>query len=78
MVVLVVPRVLFDAWTGDDFINLLSKVKEKQALANAFTKACKEWNFDGLVLEVWTQLAGRIKYEMLQNLIQQIGNKFTN
>lgn len=72
--VLVVPRVLFDGWIGQDFVSLLSKTSETKALADTFIKACKTWHFQGLVLEVWSQLAGRVKNNTLQNLVQQIGN----
>ncbi|KAI7815376.1 chitinase-domain containing protein [Rhyzopertha dominica] len=69
----IVPRILFDGWSGQDFVSLLSKSSGKTALAETFVDTCKDWRFDGLVVEIWSQLTGRVKNDMLVDLIRQIG-----
>lgn len=71
--ILVVPRMLFDGWSGQDFASLLSKDKEKRAISRTFFNVCKKYGFDGLVLEVWLQLAGKIQHDTLIDVVKQIG-----
>lgn len=56
-------------------MSLLGKDAEKDALVRAFVNTCKEWKFDGLVIEIWSQLAGRVKYSTLVDMIKQVGMK---
>ncbi|XP_017782711.1 PREDICTED: chitinase domain-containing protein 1 [Nicrophorus vespilloides] len=68
-----VPRVLFEGWTGQEFISLLTREAEIAALANTLNYACKKYKLDGFVLEIWSQLAGRVKHDLVVNMINLIG-----
>ena len=71
---LVVPRVLFEGWSPNDFAQLLNGPKEEKiALAKTFRKLCKQWKFDGLVLEILSQIPGGAKSEMIINLLKFLG-----
>lgn len=74
----IVPRVLFDNWSGNEFVTLLSNNNEIEALAKTLVKAAQKWNFDGFVVEVWSVLAGRVKNNLLVNLMKTIGGILTH
>jgi len=52
---------------------LLSDANERTKMNNVLIKTCKENGFDGLILEVWSQLAGRIDEQILYTLVLQMG-----
>ncbi|ALC38211.1 CG8460 [Drosophila busckii] len=66
------PRVIFDHFTDRDIKLLLSEVNERTQLNEVLIKTCKEHGFDGLVLEVWSQIAGRIDDKILYSLVLQM------
>ncbi|KAH8289912.1 hypothetical protein KR018_002779 [Drosophila ironensis] len=68
----VFPRFIFEHFTDRDIKLLLSDAKERSRVNEALIKVCKDNRFDGLVLEVWSQLAGRIDDNILYNLILQM------
>ncbi|KAH8377869.1 hypothetical protein KR093_007623, partial [Drosophila rubida] len=68
----VFPRIIFDHFTDRDIKLLLSDAKERSRLNEVLIKTCKEHSFDGLVLEVWSQLAGRIDDQILFTLVLQM------
>lgn len=70
---IVVPRVLFDGWSGNDYSKLLASKGEMAALTDAFVKAAKKFNFDGYVLEVWSQISSAIQFDPLIDLVRNIG-----
>jgi len=60
----IVPRILFDKWTGQHFMTLFQQ-KEKQAeLVKLLVKTGTENKFDGLTVEVWSQLGGNARSEI--------------
>lgn len=71
----ILPRVLFDDWTNEDYFNLFTSIEEKEAIAKAFITACRTYKFDGLVVEVWSQLIGRLDQSFLIDLIKTVGDK---
>lgn len=71
--ILVVPRILFEGWGREGFQTLLGSNEEINALAKTIVKACKNWNFDGAVLEIWSQIAKRVENDMLLLLVEIIG-----
>jgi len=71
---LVVPRVLFDKWTSEDYIRLFSDTKRADAISRLLMSVIKENHFDGIVLELWSQLGGQAKPQ-LTNVIRTIGKK---
>ncbi|XP_034101481.1 chitinase domain-containing protein 1 [Drosophila albomicans] len=68
----VFPRIIFDHFTDRDIKLLLSDAKERTKLNDLLIKTCKQHGFDGLVLEVWSQLAGRIDDQILFTLVLQM------
>ncbi|CAH1108406.1 unnamed protein product [Psylliodes chrysocephalus] len=68
----IVPRVLFEGWTGQDYTYLLSNKEEMQALIKSFIQTAKKYNFNGYVFEVWTQLVQVLKFDVLVNFIKEL------
>ncbi|XP_062949578.1 chitinase domain-containing protein 1 isoform X2 [Cynocephalus volans] len=52
----VVPRLLFEDWTYDDFRNVLDSEDEIEELSKTVVQVAKNHHFDGFVVEVWSQL----------------------
>lgn len=70
----VVPRFLFEGWSPQDFSQLLSGPREERvALVNTIKKICKQWKFDGIVMEILTQISGRVNYEIAVDLLKFLG-----
>jgi len=68
----VIPRVLFDGWSGNDFHTLFVGKETVYSLINFIVAFLEEHNFDGFVLEVWSQFADHFKDD-LTNLVREIG-----
>ena len=58
-------RVLFDKWSGQDYINLFREPGRAEDLARTIVKAITKYGFDGIVLEVWSQLGGQAKPQLI-------------
>jgi len=71
---LVVPRVLFDKWTSDDYVRLFSDSKRADDIARSIIDVINKYSFDGVVLEVWSQLGGQAKPQLTE-VIKKIGKK---
>lgn len=59
-----VPRVLFDGWSVNDFHIIFSSEPALDALVDTLLSYSKENHFDGLVLEVWSQYTGDTKQNL--------------
>jgi len=68
----IVPRVLFDEWTSDDFYALFTSGTEPKELTKTLVTSLKAYKFDGVTLEVWSQLGGQAK-KALQMLVKLLG-----
>ncbi|XP_072944827.1 chitinase domain-containing protein 1 [Epargyreus clarus] len=70
----IVPRLLFDNWQQSDlkaFFSEATSHSEQKALIDEVKKTCKQWKFDGIVLEMLSQIG---KYtEKSVKFIQQFG-----
>ncbi|EDW52089.1 chitinase domain-containing protein 1 [Drosophila sechellia] len=71
----VFPRFIFDHFTDRDIKLLLSDAQERKKVNDVLIKCCKDNGFDGLVLEVWSQLAGRIDDKILYTLVLQMAKE---
>ncbi|XP_045477613.1 chitinase domain-containing protein 1 [Harmonia axyridis] len=71
----ILPRILFEGWSGQDFINLMTKEEESEKLIKMLVESCKKWHFDGYVLELWSSLANKIQYDLIIDFIKNIGDK---
>lgn len=72
------PRIIFDKFTEDDYSKLLTYDSERLAVANLLIQTCKHHSFDGIVLEVWSQLGGRVDDQILLRLVEDIGKIMNN
>ncbi|XP_007947480.1 chitinase domain-containing protein 1 [Orycteropus afer afer] len=52
----VVPRLLFEDWTYNDFRSVLDSEDEIEELSRTLVQTAKSQHFDGFVVEVWSQL----------------------
>lgn len=71
----VLPRILFDGWTAEDYETLFGSPEEMRALAKALLTFYKNHKFDGIVIEVWSQLGGQAK-RPLSDCIKSICRTF--
>merc|ERR1719354_1485438 len=56
----VVPRVLFDGWSEKDFKLMMQSEDEIEDMVNVIVGKLEEYELDGIVLEMWSQLP--VKY----------------
>ncbi|GLV39421.1 uncharacterized protein CBL_13300 [Carabus blaptoides fortunei] len=73
----IVPRVLFDDWSNKDYFNLFTSIEEKEAIAKVFINTCRTWKLDGIIIEVWSQLIGRLDQSFLVDLVKTMGDKMS-
>nr|XP_015107487.1 chitinase domain-containing protein 1 isoform X1 [Vicugna pacos] len=52
----IVPRLLFEDWTPEDFRDTLDSEDEIEELGRSIVQVAKSQHFDGFVVEVWSQL----------------------
>ena len=52
------PRVLFDSWSEPDFKALFASEDEIEDMIIEVANTLHEFEFDGMVLELWSQLPG--------------------
>ena len=67
---------VFDKFTDKDFSMLLTHEQEKQNVINVLIETCRTNSFDGIVLEIWSQLAARVDDKHLINFVKDIGKVF--
>ncbi|KAM7165171.1 chitinase domain-containing protein 1 isoform 1-T3 [Macrochelys suwanniensis] len=64
----IVPRILFDGWTYQDFESVFGSEDEIEELSKSMVQIAKEENFDGYVVEVWSQLGNQKQAELIHLL----------
>ena len=57
----VVPRILFDKWTGQNFMSLFQEKEKQFELRDLLLETVAAHKFDGLTVEVWSQLGGNAR-----------------
>ncbi|XP_064513681.1 chitinase domain-containing protein 1 isoform X3 [Pseudopipra pipra] len=65
----IVPRILFDGWTYQDFESVFGSEDEIEELSKNMVLLAKNENFDGFVVEVWSQLGNQKQTELIHLLI---------
>ncbi|XP_026706192.1 chitinase domain-containing protein 1 isoform X2 [Athene cunicularia] len=65
----IVPRILFDGWTYQDFESVFASEDEIEELSKNMVLLAKNENFDGFVVEVWSQLGSQKQTELIHLLI---------
>ncbi|KAJ8280982.1 hypothetical protein GJAV_G00061770 [Gymnothorax javanicus] len=59
------PRLLFDGWSYQDYMHLLESEDEIEELGREVVDVAKAKGFDGFVLEMWSQLGGSKRKELI-------------
>lgn len=70
------PRILFEHFTDKDYSRLLTYKDEISAASQAIIETCRKFHFDGVVLELWSQLSQRVDDGHLINLIKALASQF--
>ncbi|XP_014669370.1 PREDICTED: chitinase domain-containing protein 1-like [Priapulus caudatus] len=65
----IVPRVLFDGWSLPDYQAVFADPGIQAKMVDTLIKLLKKHNFDGVVIEVWSQLGGNYKSEISDVLV---------
>ena len=65
------PRILFDHFTDKDFSQMLTYKEEMDTVTKLIYDTCRQYKFDGIVLEVWSQLSARVDDQHLLNLVRE-------
>uniref|UniRef100_A0A672TMC3 Chitinase domain-containing protein 1 n=1 Tax=Strigops habroptila TaxID=2489341 RepID=A0A672TMC3_STRHB len=65
----IVPRILFDGWTYQDFESVFGSEDEIEELSKSMVLLAKNENFDGFVVEIWSQLGNQKQTELIHLLI---------
>ncbi|XP_063223463.1 chitinase domain-containing protein 1 [Bacillus rossius redtenbacheri] len=73
--VAIVPRVLFDGWSRGALARLGAEPGEVKRLAQTLLKAARQWGFDGVVLEVWTQALGALGARGLADVVGSLARR---
>lgn len=69
------PRILFEHFTDKDYSKLLTYQDDINAVVQAIVITCKKFSFDGVVLELWSQLSQRVDDQHLINLVKAIATQ---
>lgn len=69
----VYPRFIFDNFNENDYSKLLTYESERNAASSVIVATCKQYRFEGIVLEVWSQLGGRVEDSHILQLVTDIG-----
>lgn len=76
----VLPRVMFEQFSEADYSHVLrfENAHIRDEIAELLVQVCKDpkHKFDGIVLEVWFQLAGRVQDKHLLRLVEHLGERF--
>lgn len=60
-----VPRLLFDGWSYQDHMSVLENEDEIEELGSELVDVAKTEGFDGFTLELWSQLGGNKRRELV-------------
>ncbi|KAL4218019.1 Chitinase domain-containing protein 1 [Mactra antiquata] len=63
-----VPRILFDGWNSDDYTSVFSSEDEMEDCINAMLNTIMEYKFSGAIIEIWSQLGGSARQELVHFL----------
>lgn len=71
---------MFEQFSETDFSHVLTYETARDDIAELIVQVCKhpKHRFDGVVLEVYFQLAGRVQDKHLIRLVEHIGEIFSN
>ncbi|XP_061101392.1 chitinase domain-containing protein 1 [Conger conger] len=61
----ILPRLLFDGWSYQDYVHVLDSEDEADELGREMVDVAKAEGFDGFILEMWSQLGGNKRRELV-------------
>ncbi|XP_016120313.1 chitinase domain-containing protein 1, partial [Sinocyclocheilus grahami] len=61
----ILPRLLFDGWSYQDYMSVLDSEDEMEELGREALEVAKAEGFDGYTLELWSQLGGNKRKELV-------------
>ncbi|KAF0298692.1 Chitinase domain-containing protein 1 [Amphibalanus amphitrite] len=61
----VIPRLLFEEFTGQDYMKLFQRDAQRKQLADTIAEGIQSLQMDGAVLEVWSQLGGQRRPDLV-------------
>lgn len=64
---------MFERFTETDYSFVLMYETARDQIADLLVQLCKKHKFDGIVLEAWFQLAGRVQDKHLLRLVEHLG-----
>lgn len=64
---------MFERFSESDYSQVLMHENPRDDIAELLVQVCKKHKFDGIVLEVWFQLAGRVQDKHLMRLVEHLG-----
>ncbi|RUS89432.1 hypothetical protein EGW08_002805 [Elysia chlorotica] len=70
-----VPRVLFDGWSYDDFTATFNNEDNIEDCIDSILKILKSYKWPGAVIEIWPQLGGNMRKELV-HFINHMGEMF--
>lgn len=70
----IVPRILFDGWSVEDYQAVFSDEDITEDCIDAIVQFMKENKFDGVVVELWSQLGGKARKELVHFLTHMAEN----
>ncbi|KAF7245330.1 Chitinase domain-containing protein 1 [Varanus komodoensis] len=73
----IAPRILFEGWTFQDFESVFDSEDEIEELSNNMVQVAKSENFDGFVVEVWSQLGSQKTTDNNKDNISVLVEAFT-
>ncbi|KAF5302598.1 hypothetical protein FQA39_LY10216 [Lamprigera yunnana] len=75
----IIPRILLEGFTNEDYSRLLGSNDVIKQFTQTLSDLAKKWKFDGFVLEIWLQLAGRLQSsEPLIEFVKDVGDTLRN
>ncbi|XP_059139701.1 chitinase domain-containing protein 1-like [Physella acuta] len=70
-----VPRILFDGWTADDYNAVFKSEDAMEDCIETIINTLKNYKWPGAVIEIWSQLGGKQRKELV-HLINHMGEMF--
>lgn len=61
----ILPRLLFDGWSYQDYMSVLDSEDEIEEIGREIVQVAKAEGFDGYTLELWSQLGGNKRTELV-------------
>lgn len=73
----VVPRILFDGWSASDFEAMLTSEPAQQECIKTLLKPIRMYKFDGIVIEVLSQMGGQLRFSDLMHFLGHLRDELT-